>query len=469
MRKLTIKTFCVLLVLSLMICFFTYACIWFFLPYAGGGRGRRILDEKAQQLAARLRETEAGASGELFMDFIRETGADVMLLNADRRPASLFTFAETGEDVDVLEGEGLPFRFLDSMEAETSFSEEHFREEPSRGVESEEYILLVRYNPSQSDKIRGAIINSIPFVGGMGILLSFASALLFSYYETRPIIRIGRIADRIARLDFSWYCPDVRDDEIGMLAKSINELSDRLHCALDELHGRNAVLEDEILLEKERERRRMLFFSGVSHELKTPIAVVIGQLEGMQAGVGVYRDRDKYLARSAEILHSLNGFIKEILLVSHMDMGEQRSFSPVSLSGLVEELFCDYAEYAALCSVSLTRESEEDIFAYGDEALLKKAIGNVVENAVAHSPENGTVDLKLARENGRAKLIITNYPAHIDEIHLPHLFEAFYRGNQSVKHGSGLGLYITKMILEGFHIPHTIRNAGNGVEFTAEF
>ena len=100
--------------------------------------------------------------------------------------------------------------------------------------------------------------------------------------------------------------PDMRDDEIGMLSASINELSDKLHEALEELHRRNAGLEDEIQMEKERERRRMLFFSGISHELKTPVAIVAGQLEGMQAGIGVYRDRDKYLKRSAQILQSLN-------------------------------------------------------------------------------------------------------------------------------------------------------------------
>lgn len=121
---------------------------------------------------------------------------------------------------------------------------------------------------------------------------------MFSRHTTKPIIRISGIADRIANLDFSWYCPDLRGDEIGVLSQSINELSDKLHNALDEIRRRNDRLEDEILLEKERERRRMLFFSGVSHELKTPIAVVIGQLEGMQSQIGVYKDREN-ISRAA--------------------------------------------------------------------------------------------------------------------------------------------------------------------------
>lgn len=446
MKKLTIKTFLILLILSLAVSLFAYCCIWFFLPYTNKNQVQRELDKKTEQLISTLRITEKYNSEMLFVDFISETGADVMLLNDEGQSVSLFTFEEN--NVDIFQGNKQPFRFVDS---------------------TDEYVLIIRYNPSRTDEITEAMINSIPYVAGIIIIMSFISAFIFSHYTTRPILRISKIADRIANLDFSWYCPDVRDDEIGMLSKSINELSDKLHEALDELHSRNVILEDEITLEKERERRRMLFFSGVSHELKTPIAIVIGQLEGMRAEIGVYKDREKYLARSTEILQSLNCFIKEILLVSHIDMEKQTVAAAVSLSGIIDDLLCDYSEYAVISSISIIKEIEKDVFVYGDEAMLKKAFSNVFSNAVTHSPENGSVTVRLFQGNGRAKLEVTNSPAHIDEKHLPHLFEAFYRVNQSAKHGSGLGLYITRMILETYHIPHFIKNIDDGVQFTAEF
>ncbi len=101
--------------------------------------------------------------------------------------------------------------------------------------------------------------------------------------------------------------------------------------------------------------------------------------------------------------------------------------------------------------------------------LLKKALGNVIGNAVTYSPEHGSVTIRLTRAHGSATLTVVNADAHIDETDLPHLFEAFYRADRSAAHGSGLGLYITKMIFENNQVSHSIENTGDGVTFTAVF
>lgn len=446
MNKLTIKTFFLLLLLSLTISLSAYGCIWIFLPYANQKLAQRSLEQQTEQLVACLWTTPGDDSELLFTDFIRQTGAEMLLLDHNGDSVSPFTFQRT--DTEMLSGNRYPFRFADS---------------------GDEYVLIVRYDASRSDEIAAAVQKSIPFVALLILLLSCASAFFFSRYTTKPIIRISGIADKIANLDFSWYCPDLRDDEIGTLSRSINELSDKLHAALEEIRRRNDFLEDEILLEKERERRRMLFFSGVSHELKTPIAVVIGQLEGMQAQIGVYKDREKYLARSAEILESLNDFIKEVLLVSHMDLKSEPAAAIVDLSEVLESLAAGYVDYAEPLSIVFSMEIEPAILIYGDETLLKKAIGNVIGNAVTHSPEHSRVLIKLSRTDNSAKLTVINTNTHIDEKDLSHLFEAFYRADKSARYGSGLGLYITRMILDTHQVMHSIENTEGGVKFTAVF
>lgn len=447
MHKLTLKTFFLLLLLSLSVSLFAYGCIWVFLPYADQKSARRNLARQTEQFVSCLWTTPRSDSTPLFTDFLRQTGAELLLLDQSGEAVSPFTFQKTGHSKIVPEAR-YPFRFADS---------------------DDEYVLIACYDPTRSNEIRAAVQRSIPHVALLILLLSSISAFLFSRHMTRPIIRISRIADRIANLDFSWYCPDLRDDEIGILSRSINELSDKLHTALDEIHRRNALLEDEIALEKERERRRMLFFSGVSHELRTPIAVVIGQLEGMQMQIGVYKDREKYLARSAEILQSLNSFIREVLLVSHMDMNTEPAETAVDLSAMTRSLASEYMDYAEPLSIHFSIDIEPGIQIYGDEALLKKALGNVIGNAVTYSPEHGSISIRLTRTQDTAALTVDNAGAHIREADLPHLFEAFYRAGGSAGHGSGLGLYITRMILENGQVRHTIENTSDGVRFTAVF
>lgn len=436
--------------LFVVVCLVTYISVGVFLPYANEEQARRELADKAKALVSELRQRPALESGALFLRFYQETGADLFLLNEEREAIDPFTFSET--DMHAVPEQEYPFRFADA---------------------NKEYILAVRYNPVRSEEVSRAIWRSLPWVGCVVLLLSCLSAFLFSRYTTRPIVRMSKTAANIADLDFSWYCPDMREDEIGMLAKSINELSDKLSEALSALHRRNMSLEDTIALEKERERRRLLFFSGVSHELKTPVAIVIGQLEGMQAGIGVYKDREKYLARSAEILHTLDHFIREILSVSHMDIAGAKAFASTDLSAVLDASLRDLEPVLETGSLCLVKEIEPHIVLTGDAALLQKAFGNILGNAAVYTPEGGSVDVCFTRKQGETILTVTNRPAQIDAAHLPHLFEAFYRVDRQAKgfsgHGSGLGLYITGMILDCHGASYTIENFGDGVRFSVVF
>ncbi len=445
MKKLTARTFALLVTLSLAVSVIALLCIRIALPYIGKSRSRELLDAETKQLVSTLRVTEKQKSEPLFTDFIRETGAFLFLLDGEKKSVSPYTFRRVS--AAAVDGNSYPFRFSDS---------------------DEDYILVTQYNSTRSDELKSAILGSIPFVAVTAVLLCLIGAWLFSKHTTQPIIRIGKIAEKMADLDFGWYCPDMRDDEIGMLSASINQMSDKLHAAMEELNLRNSALTDEIALEKERERRHMLFFSGVSHELKTPIAVVIGQLEGMQAGIGVYKDRDKYLARSAEILRSLSGFIKEMLAVSHMDISDETERRPLNISETVMTFAEEYSGYAEDSSIAVSADIQKNITVYGDEKLFEKALRNIIGNAVSHTPDGGIVRVTLTN-GSEATLVVENSPAHISEEHLPHLFEAFYRADKSSEHGSGLGLYISRMIFEKYNIAYKIENTADGVRFTVKF
>ena len=447
MRSLTRKAAAMLVLLSVCICIAGELLILWFLPGTGFTVTNRQLTTKAEALAGILRTGSREEAVQHMRTFERETGAEICLLSAGRVPLNPYTLEPAETPVPEAETE-YPFRFAG---------------------DTAEYFLVVQSEPVRSAQLRQAALRSAPFLLLLILLISLLAAKLFSYWAVRPIRRVSNIAKHMAELDFSWYCPDVRGDEIGVLSQNLNLLSDKLRAALDELNDRNQTLQDEIALEKERERRRMLFLSGVTHELKTPVAIVIGQLEGMQANIGVYRDREKYLARCAEIMQSLNDFIREILLVSHLDMTDASPAPEMDLSAALHTLTEEYTAYAAENGITLHAEIAAEQVVFAEPMLLKKALGNILGNAVAHTGAEGSVQVTLKPDAAGAVLTVENTPAHIGEAHLPHLFEAFYRADPKARHSSGLGLYITATILDLYKIPRRIENTEKGVLFTVIF
>ena len=446
MKNLTIKTFFTFLLLSLLIMGALYLVLFLVTPYSSIKKNAAYIETESKELADKCMNIPKADAEKLIYSFAGNTAAYTQLI--------------TGEEYLQQEESG------ESVSKYTLTYPLHFSDK------SEEYVLCIVSTGDRTISFHKSIKRSIPAVIAIAIVLSFVGAKVFSYYMKKPIVRMSRIAERMAEQDFDWYCPDERDDEIGRLAKSLNKLSDELSSALEKLNDKNLYLKNEIALEKERERRRMLFFSGVSHELKTPISVVIGQIEGMRSGIGVYKDRDKYLEKCANTLNELVSFINEILLVSHIDMGDMDSQGTVKIDGLLDEEIAFYDGVITEKNIDLEYDVPDNVDFRGNEQLLKKALGNILGNAFKYTPTGGKAEVHLSSfvdENTSQKKVelrVLNSPAHIDEQHLPHLFEAFYRADTSNVEGSGLGLYITGMVMEMCGAEYNIKNTEDGVEFT---
>ena len=443
MKNMTIKTFITFMFLSLLIMGTVYLTLFLIIPYSSVKKNREYIEKESQTLADKCMNLSKAEAERLIHGFASRTGTYTELLEAENYL----------EREDSMIEESYPLHFSDQQQ---------------------EYMLCITRSDDRAQSFRQNIIKSIPIVLIIALILSIIGSRIFSYYMKKPIVRMSRIAERMAEQDFDWYCPDERDDEIGRLAKSLNKLSDELSAALEKLSDKNLYLKNEITLEKERERRRMLFFSGVSHELKTPISVVIGQIEGMRSGIGVYKDRDKYLEKCSNTLNELVSFINEILLVSHIDMGDMDAQEIVKIDSILDEEIAFYDGLITEKNIELEYEVPDNVDFRGNEQLLKKALGNILGNAFKYTPEGGKVSVRLESQkeaenkSGKVNLTITNSPAHIDEQHLPHLFEAFYRADTSNKDGSGLGLYITGMVLEMFGAEYKIENTEDGVKFKVE-
>lgn len=309
----------------------------------------------------------------------------------------------------------------------------------------------------------------IPYIGLVVILISVIGGLIYSKVISKPLISMNKVAKEMAKLDFTKKCTVKGEDEIGELSQSLNDLSNNLRISMEELQRANEQLLDDIAKEREIEKKRREFIATISHELKTPITILKGQIEGMLSNIGIYKDRDKYLKRNLEVLNDMEYMVKETLEISKL---ESQGFKPrkeqISLSKIVEECIYNISFIAKRKNIFIDKNINEDLFVRGDSKLLKKVVNNIITNAINHSPESEKVYANLHEEKDEIVLKVENTGIYIEENELKEIFKPFYRIEKSRNRksgGSGLGLYIVKMILDAHNGKYSISNNEKGVEF----
>lgn len=338
---------------------------------------------------------------------------------------------------------------------------------------AEEYTVFFAKNTEKESQVVEALEKAIPVLSIVIIAVSIVAAFFYTVYMTTPIKRISKISKQMAALDFSGLCDVQRTDEIGVLSGSLNELSQKLSSALSELQSANKQLQADIDKERELERQRMDFFSAASHELKTPITIIKGQLQGMLYQVGRYKDRETYLAQSLEVTNTLEKMVRELLTISHLDTpGYACNKSEFNLSNLINECLSAHEDLFMQRELTVEKFISPEVSVLGDVRLLQKVIDNLLGNAATYSPPKNRVFVKLRKSSDGVSLTIENTGVHIPDGDIPKLFEAFYRVDQSRNRqtgGTGLGLYIVKTILDLHGAEIKMENTSQGVIVFVQF
>lgn len=336
-----------------------------------------------------------------------------------------------------------------------------------------EYTVFVAKNTEKESQIAEALQKAVPVLSVVILVVSTVAAFFYTVYMTAPVKRICKISRQMAALDFSGLCPVRRTDEIGVLSGSLNELSRKLSAALSELQSANEQLRADIDQERELERQRIDFFSAASHELKTPITIIKGQLQGMLCGIGRYKDRQTYLAESLKITNTLEQMVQELLTVSRLETpGYLCTKSRFDFSRLVENRLIAFDDLFAQKELTLEKSLLPETYLSGDAQLLQKAVDNLIHNAITYSPVQNKIAVRLWTEQEKACFSVENTGIHIPDEAIPKLFEAFYRVDASRSRqtgGSGLGLYIVKTILDLHGAEIEIVNTIQGVLVKVSF
>lgn len=229
---------------------------------------------------------------------------------------------------------------------------------------------------------------------------------------------------------------------------------------------------DIIESERMQEAKRKEFIATISHELKTPITIISGQLEGMIYNIGKYKDRDTYLKKSYESTQELKTLVEEMIQVSKYEILERPSQTKeIDLLELINRLLKRQTYLIEEKEMAVNVYGEENFTIEVDEERITKAISNIINNGIKYSPNNSELNIRLLNKDKKI-LEIQNTGTTIDEKLKDKIFKPFFRVEKSRNRktgGSGLGLYIVSQVLKEYNFKYNIKNRKDSVVFTIEF
>ena len=464
------KVFLITAAMLLFISLLVFGLLAWMMPQTYSNQLNAALDARTQSFIRELERVSYTESAELFRQFAQNpqvTSIELYHGNGELLPLPLEQPENTGtaayisqeqeedpvENIPVLSG-NYYFSFADSQER---------------------YLLTVYGSAEAIAKLQQSFLRVMPFLLSAVLTAAFALSWIFSAIITKPVLELSRISEKMSalQLELEWNVDEQRTDELGTLGKSLNILSRNLSSALAGLQAANRKLENDIAQEKELEKMRTDFFSAVSHELKTPVTIIKGQIEGMLLGIGVYKDREKYLARALETAGTLETMVQELLTVSRLSCaGTSLKMDVVDCVQTVHSYLDETEDLIARKNLQIQLDMPPEAFLCGNKLLMEKVFSNLIGNAVKYAPQGAPVWISIWKNQKLLVFSVENGGTHIPEESLPKLFDAFYRIEQSRSRrtgGSGLGLNIVQKILSLHGSVCTACNTPSGVKFFFSF
>lgn len=306
------------------------------------------------------------------------------------------------------------------------------------------------------------------FVGAFVLILMLS--FIYSNMVSKPLIVLNNAASKIADMDFSSKCDVMSEDEIGNLAMTLNFLSDRLDTALRDLRLSNIKLQEDIEKERHLEKMRKEFIAGVSHELKTPIALISGYAEGIKDNVVEGEDRDYYLEVIMDEAQKMGNLVSDMLDLSQLESGNFKLILRVfSISELIRLVLKKHSGFMIEKSINIELDAYDDIEVLADRLRIEQVLTNFLTNAIRHTPDQGIINISVKDKDDEFVYIqIENSGEKIEPKDLKNIWDKFYKIDKSrsrVVGGTGLGLSIVKNILLLHGSTFGVKNTNMGVAF----
>ena len=341
------------------------------------------------------------------------------------------------------------------------------------------YFLYIRI-PLNSIQDSVSISNNfLLMMAGFTILVASIMVTIVSRKFTEPILELNNIAKKMSNLDFSQkYKVTNARDEINDLGRSINTMSDKLERTIKQLRSSNIELERDIEEKSKIDEMRKTFISDVSHELKTPIALIQGYSEGLLENVNNDEESRKFYAEVIlDETNKMDKLVKQLLELMKLEYGKRefnnKEFNIVELE---KEVIRKTNVMIEEKQAKIKFEENEDIRVFADDFYIEQVLTNYLTNAIKNVKEMYgekyiKISNKINEEKNKVCIKVFNTGEPISEENLNRIWNRFYKADES-RHredgGTGIGLAFVKAIMSNYDNKYGVKNLENGVEFYFE-
>lgn len=341
------------------------------------------------------------------------------------------------------------------------------------GVFNTGYYFMMRI-PMES--IRDSVRTSNEFLGYFIVIGLAVSMILISWMSrkiTTPLQELTELSKRMADLDFDAKYTSGGQNEIGQLGEHFNQMSETLERTISELKTANNQLQNDIEEKIQIDEMRKEFLSNVSHELKTPIALIQGYAEGLKECINDDAEsRDFYCEVIMDEAAKMNNMVKKLLTLNHLESGKDAIvFERFDLTKLVRTVVHSAELLADQKGAKILFEETESQYVWADEFKTEEVVTNFVSNAINHVDFDKVIEIKMKKENGKVHTSVFNTGVPIPEADIDKIWIKFYKVDKARTReygGSGIGLSIVKAIMDSMHQKFGVKNYDNGVEFWFE-
>ncbi len=418
-----------------------------------------------------------------FHNYCSEKNISVIIINRDssqivysnsRDPKSMYAQALFGTMTEFMQGTHEIIKQGDNYILEKSVDNGRFTDSLNMVGTLKNMNSFLVTTPIQSMKDSAQISNLFYLYVGIGTVLVSSLIIWFiSRKITKPLQELTELSKKMAGLDFNAKYTSAGEDEIGILGANLNIMSDELEQTISELKTANNELQKDIEKKNQIDEMRKEFLSNVSHELKTPIALIQGYAEGLQECINDDEEsREFYCDVIIDEAAKMNTMVKKLLTLNQLEFGnDQVSMERFNLTELIKGVLASTRLMADQKGAGIQFVQTDPVYVWGDEFKVEEVVTNYVSNALNHVDYEKKIEVKIQKKQNLVRVSVFNTGDPIPEEDIEKIWIKFYKVDKARTReygGSGIGLSIVKAIMESMNQKCGVINYENGVEFWFE-